>query len=225
MQLPLAAVLAAAAVDTAGSALAIALLMAGGRGGMAGVALLFLCACIGVLTHAALLPGLVWASRPVALGRLTVRLGVAALGMVLAVVASFAVAAALLAAPDELLPEGQDLTPALAAFVVVPGAAAGLAATLAQRVDARPGTLRVQTWMHVAGGVLGSCLLVGSAWVFWGLALVSLAVAGLPHTLLCVRAAARAGHVWPPNAVLWRRTAWCCGTLGTAAGAFAALSL
>ena len=85
--------------------------------------------------------------------------------------------------------------------------------------------MRAQTWMHVAGGVLGGCLLAGSAWAFWELPLVSLAAAGLPHTLLCVRAAARAGHVWPSNAVLWRRTAWCCGALIAVAGVSRAWSL
>lgn len=225
MRVPFAAILAAAAVDAAGGVLAGVLLTAGARGRMAGGAVLFLCVCIGaVMTHAALLPGLIWASGPVALGRLAMRLGVAVVGMVLAAVASFAVALAVLAAPGGLLLDEQGLLPALAPSVVLPGAA-GLVAALAQRMDLRPGTLRAQTSMHVAGGVLGSCLLVGSAWASWELSLVSLAAAGLPHTLLCVRAAAHAGHVWPSNAVLWRRTAWCCGTLVAAAGMFRALSL
>lgn len=223
------AVLAAVAVDAAGGVLAAAIVEAGGRGEMAAVAVLLLCVCVGVLTHAALLPAYVWASGPAAAGGLAVRSGVAALGVVLAATASFGVGWALLAATAGL-PLGM-LVLALA-FVVAPGATAGLVAALVQALDQRPGALRPRIWEHVASGVAGGSFLLGavlaiagamppgSAWGLYVLAVGSLVAAGLPHTLLCVWTATWRGRDWPSGATIWCRAGWCCGGLCAAAGAF-----
>lgn len=230
------AALAATAVDAAGGLLAASVVEAGGRGEMGVVAALLLCVCVGVLTHAVLLPACVWASGPVALGGLAVRLGVAGLGIVLATMASFGVGQVLLAGAAGSSLGGRMLALALA-FVVVPAAAAGLVTALAQALDQEPGALRSRVWEHVAGGAAGGGFLLGAvmaiagamrperAWGLYVLSVASLVAAGLPHTLLCVWAAAWRGRDWPPAAMAWRRAGWCCGALCAAATALHGLAL
>ena len=224
-------VLAALAVDAAGGVLAAA--VANGLGAGPGTGVFFTgCALAAALGHAVLAPGCVWAAGPLVPRTLTQALLVRAVVAGAALPCAVVVAAAVMAVLSLAAGRGARLDPGDTLALTASGAVAGLGAVAAQWLDRRPGLPRPPGWTHVAGAVAGLWLVIiatnlssqvqDARWAHALLALATVMVAGLPHTLLAAWAATRAGHVFPAPAAMKRRAAWCGAALVMAALGWAA---
>lgn len=218
-------VLAALAVDAACGVLAAA--VANGLGPRPSIEAFFIgCALAAALGHALLTPGCLWVAGSLAsrtlMGALLMRTVVAGIALSCAPVVVIAV----MEIPLHVAGKASNLDLSALALTAS-GVVAGLGSVAAQWLDRRPGLSRPPGWTHMAGAVAGLWLVVGGTvlssqihdmpWTRALLALATVMVAGLPHTLLAAQAAARAGHAFPASAAMKRRAAWCGAALVMAA--------
>lgn len=210
------ALLAAAAVEGACAFLATAVLPQPPNG----IWFFAACALAALVANTALVPGWLWACGPFDPVVLAVRVVSAGSLLLLSTAIAFVLGFTIVLIPLSFL---------------LAGAGAGLGAAAAQRMDWRTGPdapPTAEAGSHVLGGVAGVVVilgaavvvgwpdsaLVGASWDAVRLGPPAVMLGALPHNLLAVRSAARAGYVPPAADVLLRRAVTCCAVLALSGG-------